>query len=128
MFQALKLVDHTHADMSKECLDELRATITFARWNGFDVAADAKAVLAANTTRPEDDWRLSALEDQCEGARACALGLQVDVPVTTGEKPGADTLDDSEDLRMWKDRLRDEIEELKVILGTSSKSGVKKIR
>ena len=76
LFKALSLVNHTDTDMSNECLDELHATIAFARWNGFDVAADAKAVLAANTTRPKEDWRLSALEYQCEGMRACILGLK----------------------------------------------------
>ena len=95
LFQALKNVDHTNADMSNECLDELRATISFARWNGFDVAADARAVLAANPTIPKENWRLSALEDQCKGLRACILTRPANEdPMATGEESGFDLLDD----------------------------------
>ena len=74
LFMVLSLVDHTNKDLSNECLDELHATMAFARWNGLDVAADAKAVLAVNVTIPEKNWRLSALDSQCEGMRACILG------------------------------------------------------
>ncbi len=83
LFKALTLVDHSKTDLSNECLDELRATMAFARWNDLDVAADAKAVLTLNPTRPEESWRLSDLEYQCEGLRACILGLQDDTAVAT---------------------------------------------
>ena len=120
MYQALKLVDHTNRDLSNACLDELLLTISFAFLSGFDVAADAKAVLAANTTKPVETWRLSTLETRCEGIRACVLGLQDEIPMTTDQEPGIDTLDDYDNI------LQDESQGLKSILGTALGPGVGK--